>query len=226
MFIEALFNAVILISALILIYNRNGKPSSLSQGLIHPRYVILVGPLIVCFTLGNLIVNTIIVILISIKLRSKLVTIKHNFVSFDYIKSIIKNIIIIWPILMLVSLVSKTILYEYSEQEIVRNIRISNNSTELLSVFIMIVIIAPIIEEIIFRGLIYRVFKGLLGPFFGAFISSILFSFVHLNLLSFPYLFIFGIILCLYCEKEKTIITPILMHSILNGIMFSLILIK
>ena len=127
---------------------------------------------------------------------------------------------------MLVSLVSKTILYEYSEQEIVRNIRISNNSTELLSVFIMIVIIAPIIEEIIFRGLVYRVFKGLLGPFFGAVISSILFSFVHLNLLSFPYLFIFGIILCLYYEKEKTIITPILMHSILNGIMFSLILIK
>ena len=127
---------------------------------------------------------------------------------------------------MLVSLVSKTIFYEYSEQEIVRNVRISNNSTELLSAFIMIVIIAPIIEEIIFRGLIYRVFKGLLGPFFGAFISSILFSFVHLNLLSFPYLFIFGIILCLYYEKEKTIFTPILMHSILNGIMFSLILIK
>ena len=94
MFIEALFNAVILISALILLYNRNGKPSSLSQGLIHPQYVILVGPIIICFTLGNLIVNTIIVILISIKLRSKLVTIKHNFVSFDYIKSIIKNIII------------------------------------------------------------------------------------------------------------------------------------
>lgn len=226
MFIEALFNAVILISALILIYNRNGKPSSLSQGLIDPRYFLLVGPIIVCFTLGNLIINTIIVILISIKLRSKLVTIKHNFVRFEYIKSIIKNIIIIWPILILVSLVSKTIFYEYSEQEIVRNIRISNSSTELLSVFIMIVIIAPIIEEIIFRGLIYRVFKGLLGPFFGAFISSILFSFVHLNLLSFPYLFIFGIILCLYYEKEKTIITPILMHSILNGIMFSLILIK
>ena len=226
MFIEALFNALLVISALILIYKRNETPFTLSQSLIHPVYILLVGPIIVCFTLGNLIVNTIIVILISIKLRIKLSTIKSNFENFDYIKSIIQNIIIIWPILMLVSLVSKTIFYEYSEQEIVRNLRISNNSTELLSAFIMIVLIAPIIEEIIFRGLIYRVFKGLLGPFFGAFISSILFSFVHLNLLSFPYLFIFGILLCLYYEKEKTIITPILMHSILNGIMFSLILIK
>jgi membrane protease YdiL (CAAX protease family) len=225
-FIEALLNAVILISALLLIYNGNGKSFSLSQGLIHPGYFLLVGPIIVCFTLGNLIVNTIIVILISIKLKIKLVNIKLSFVNFDYLKSIIKNITIIWPILMLVSLVSKTILYEYSEQEIVRNIRISNNSTELLSMFIMIVILAPIIEEIIFRGLIYRVFKRLLGPLFGAFISSILFSFVHLNLLSFSYLFIFGIILCVYYEKEKTIITPIIMHSILNGIMFSLILNK
>ena len=226
MYIEALFNAVLLISALILIYNRNEKHFSLSQGLIHSRYLFLVVPIIACFTLGNLIVNTIIVILISIKLRSKLVTKKLNFESFDYIKSIIENIIIIWPILMLVSLVSKTIFFEYSEQEIVKDIRISNSSTELLSVFIMIVIIAPIIEEIIFRGLIYRVFKGLFGTFFGAFVSSILFSFVHLNLLSFPYLFIFGIILCVYYEKENTIITPILMHSILNGIMFGLILIR
>ena len=225
MFIEALFNAVLIISALIIIYNRNEKPFRLSQGLINPGYLLLIAPIIGCFILGNLIVNTIIVILISIKFRIKLVTKRNNFENCVYLKSIIQKVIIIWPVLMLVSLVSKTIFNEFSVQEIVNNIKTSNNSTELIIAFIMIVIIAPIIEEILFRGLIYRVIKRLLGPFFSAFISSLLFSFVHLNLLSFPYLFILGVILCVFYENENTIITPILVHSILNGIMFSLILI-
>jgi membrane protease YdiL (CAAX protease family) len=196
----------------------------LTQGLIHPGYLFLVFPVIYCFILGNLIVNTIIVILISLKFEMKFVTKNFEFRKIEHIKSLVQNIIIVWPILVLISLVSKAIFFEFSEQDIVKGLRRLNNSTELISVFIMIVIIAPIIEEILFRGLIYRVFKGILGPFFAAVLSSVLFSFVHLNLLSFPYLFIFGIILCVYYEKENTIIIPILIHSIFNLIMFTLIL--
>ena len=225
MYIEVLFNVVVAISALIVIYNRNEKSFNLSQGLIHHRYLFVVVPIVYCFTLGDLTLNTIIAIFISFKLRINLVPNNLGCINYKYINSLIQKIIILWPILVFVSIVSKMIFSEFTEQNIVKDVRKLNNFYEFLTVFIMVVIVAPVIEEILFRGLIYRVFKGLVGPFIAAFISSILFSFVHINLLSFPYLFIFGIVLCTYYEKENTIVTPILIHSIFNGIMLTLILV-
>ncbi len=86
------------------------------------------------------------------------------------------------------------------------------------------VIIGPIFEEILYRGLMYNKLKEISNAFIGILISSILFALLHipaygLNINSFC--FMLGGILLAYCyEKTNNIYVPILVHSINNFFIF------
>jgi uncharacterized protein len=67
---------------------------------------------------------------------------------------------------------------------------------------LVVVIGAPFVEEIFFRGLTLRAFERHLG-FIGAAIgSSVLFAATHLDLLSFPALVVFGIVMSVLVHRS------------------------
>lgn len=83
-------------------------------------------------------------------------------------------------------------------------------------------ILAPVSEELVFRGLIYRTlkgvgfFRGALNAVFAASVSSLLFSAIHANAFVFLPLFIMGMILAASYEKSGNIAVPIMVHSMFN----------
>ena len=86
------------------------------------------------------------------------------------------------------------------------------------------VIIGPIFEEILYRGLLYNKLKQISNAFIALFISSILFAFLHIpgygfNIKIFP-LVLDGILLTYCYEKTDNIYVPILVHSINNFFIF------
>lgn len=87
----------------------------------------------------------------------------------------------------------------------------------LLSV-INAVIIAPIVEETLFRGYFYGVMKRFSSPLFSALITGGLFAVVHSNLLALLPLWVFAIILTLSYEMSRCLWVPILIHSLFNGV--------
>lgn len=83
------------------------------------------------------------------------------------------------------------------------------------------ILIGPIAEEIIFRGVIYNRLKYISSIIFAAFISSLLFAFFHvpfygLNIDIFT-IFIIGILLVYSYEMSKTIWMPIIVHMCYNA---------
>ena len=65
-----------------------------------------------------------------------------------------------------------------------------------LGVVLLIVVVvvgAPVVEEIFFRGLALRAFEWRLGHRVGLVVSAIVFGLVHLQLLQFPALVMFGL---------------------------------
>ena len=69
--------------------------------------------------------------------------------------------------------------------------------------FIMIVIIAPLLEEYIFRSFVYdRVFLSKMPRFFAILLSSILFSLLHTNAASFFAIFALGVFCCILYEHK------------------------
>ncbi|RDU23971.1 CPBP family intramembrane glutamic endopeptidase [Anaerosacchariphilus polymeriproducens] len=73
-------------------------------------------------------------------------------------------------------------------------------------------IFAPIVEEILFRGILYKRLKEYINPIAGIIISSLLFGIYHFNLVQFVYASLLGCILGYLMEKYKNIKVPILAH--------------
>lgn len=129
----------------------------------------------------------------------------------------------VWPILFLIGFFSSILLEGFAAQESVRKLQ-NGNYSNIGIIILTACIIAPITEELIFRGMIYPLLKKEIGVFWGCVISSIVFSVIHYNVLSFAVLFAFSCCLTYLYEKYNTLLVPIISHSTFNGIMISLIL--
>lgn len=87
---------------------------------------------------------------------------------------------------------------------------------------IMIVAIAPIIEEIVFRGFILRTLVNHTGTLIGSVLTAGIFAILHLQFKSIIPLFILGLIINSIVTKNKSIIPAILFHILNNAIAFTL----
>ncbi|PWU06874.1 MAG: hypothetical protein C5B43_01165 [Verrucomicrobia bacterium] len=102
-------------------------------------------------------------------------------------------------------------------QELVELFLQSNSKWFMITIILFGTIIAPITEEIIFRGGIYRFLKSKINPLFALTISAVIFAWIHNNLLSFLPLVLMGLLLARSYEKTGHILTPIVFHSLFNA---------
>lgn len=79
-----------------------------------------------------------------------------------------------------------------------------------------IVILIPIFEEILFRGLIFNELKKNTNIILAVILQSLIFALFHGNILQGMYAFILGIILCILYLKTGSILSNILCHIIYN----------
>ena len=83
------------------------------------------------------------------------------------------------------------------------------------SIFIEIasaVIAAPVLEELFFRGMIYKRLRDIVNVKAAIVISALFFGAFHGNLVQLVYAFIIGLMLAYVYEKFKTIWVPIVFH--------------
>jgi len=79
------------------------------------------------------------------------------------------------------------------------------------------VILAPIFEELVFRGLLLNTFKNWCGAYWAAVISSVIFSSVHYyDIQGLFGIFIFGLVMCWLYQKTHSLIPGILCHALYN----------
>lgn len=77
-------------------------------------------------------------------------------------------------------------------------------------------IVIPIIEELLFRGLAFRILRKWI-PFVWAMIATaLLFGVYHGNLVQFIYATLCGLFLAYLCEKFQTVLAPITAHIVMN----------
>jgi membrane protease YdiL (CAAX protease family) len=85
------------------------------------------------------------------------------------------------------------------------------------------VLVAPVAEEILFRGFLYGVLKRYLGGIGAALLTAMLFAAIHMNLTSLPGLFVLALGLIFAYERSGSIFVPIGMHALFNSSTFALL---
>ena len=80
------------------------------------------------------------------------------------------------------------------------------------------VVIAPLVEETLFRGFIYPVFKKYTDGLFAALCSSLLFGLVHMHVGSLAPLVVLALILCYVYERSGSLLLPMVIHAGFNAV--------
>ena len=88
------------------------------------------------------------------------------------------------------------------------------------------IIIAPIAEEVIFRGYLYPVVKRYSERWFAALFTGLLFGIIHFNLIALPLLVVMGITLVVLYEVTGSLWVTIGCHAAFNGTSMGLMLLR
>lgn len=89
---------------------------------------------------------------------------------------------------------------------------------------VAIVILAPIAEELFFRGVVFNAWLREGGPRFAYLGSAILFAVIHLSLVAVLPIFLLGLALAWVYRRTGNLLAPIAMHAVVNGISVGLAL--
>lgn len=85
-----------------------------------------------------------------------------------------------------------------------------------IGMFIYSVLLAPVCEELVFRGVTMHQAKKCLPFWLANLFQAVLFGFFHMNLIQGVYAFFLGLFLGYICQKSGSIYTSILLHLLFN----------
>lgn len=89
-------------------------------------------------------------------------------------------------------------------------------NTVTVPLFLYAVLLGPICEELIFRGVTMRLARQALPFFFANLLQAVLFGAFHMNWMQGCYAFALGLLLGFVCEKGGSIYYSILLHILFN----------
>jgi uncharacterized protein len=86
---------------------------------------------------------------------------------------------------------------------------------ELLLIALPLVIGAPLVEELLFRGVLYRYLRGGLGVIVAVLLSAIIFAVLHVVI---PPLFVMGVVLAVLTQRTDSLLPGIVLHATNNAL--------
>jgi membrane protease YdiL (CAAX protease family) len=110
------------------------------------------------------------------------------------------------------------------DQELVTDIKDEKQTAILVGFGVMTCVVAPVAEEIFFRGFMFRVFNAKLGPVWGTLLASAIFGLVHAPnpVLGLIALGVLGAGLCVLYLRVQSIIPGMALHALNNSITFGI----
>lgn len=108
-------------------------------------------------------------------------------------------------------------------QELGFSFSLQNSRFDLMTVFVLLVILVPVAEETAFRGYLFGKLRSHSNFFMSMLIVSVLFGLAHYNgggWISVVVTFSLSVVMCLTREVSGSIYPSILMHMMNNGVAF------
>lgn len=121
---------------------------------------------------------------------------------------------------VIVSIMAAIAVASFGEQvmDSYENVASAIDSASVSLQILTVVISAPVCEELLMRGLVYKRLRSYMKPLASALISSAIFGVIHGNWVQFVYAFAVGFVAAYVYEYTRNLFAPILFHMIANGI--------
>jgi membrane protease YdiL (CAAX protease family) len=110
------------------------------------------------------------------------------------------------------------------QQQAVKVLQSAKNNMDFLYHGVAAILIAPFVEELVFRGILYPAIKGAGFRKLALWGTSMFFALTHGNLMIFVPLTVLAIILTFLYETTNNLLAPIVTHSFFNAANFAYLL--
>ena len=154
-------------------------------------------------------------------------TFKKDYLQFNFLPikdTIIQGIkgwLTIVPFVLLISLIMNSLIDNQNGSNPLLEIVLNNNNyLSFLLLFVTTTLLAPLFEEIIFRGILLPTLSRDFGIILGIIVSAFIFALAHLSLGEMPPLFVLGIGLGITRIASGSLLSSVIMHSLWNGMTF------
>ncbi len=97
---------------------------------------------------------------------------------------------------------------------------------EVAIYFVLVCVLAPFFEELIFRGYVYAGLRRFLPPRTAIMLGAAAFAAVHLNAEAFLVLGLIGAMLCYLYERSRSLLPGMVAHSLHNGLVLAIMLVQ
>ncbi len=123
----------------------------------------------------------------------------------------------VYPLLVLAMIISGHF-FGTAPQDIVEFLQTHTTLRDRVIIVVFAVLVAPLTEEIIFRGYLHGVIRKYGGPWCAILVTAMLFAAIHVHLPVLAPLFLLGLALSLVYEFTGSLWAPLLMHACFNAI--------
>ena len=125
------------------------------------------------------------------------------------------------PFVLLISLIMNLLIDNQNGSNPLLEIVLNNNNLfSFILLFLTTTFLAPLFEEVIFRGVLQPILSREFGIILGIIISAFIFAIAHLSISEIPPLFTLGIGLGITRFISGRLSSSVIMHSLWNGITF------
>ena len=167
------------------------------------------------------------IIYYQIKSLDKKFILRKDYFQFNYspIKDAIsqgfRGLLMTIPFVLLVSLIMNLFIDNQNGSNPLLEIVLNNNNYfSFILLFITTTFLAPLFEELIFRGVLLPILSREFGIILGIAVSAFIFAVAHLSISEIPPLFILGIGLGITRLISGRLVSSVIMHSLWNGLTF------
>jgi uncharacterized protein len=108
-------------------------------------------------------------------------------------------------------------------QTIAEDLGADQSTLLLIAGAVVVIVVAPVCEELFFRGFLYRVLRARMTFWLAAVVDGVFFGFVHGSLVIVPVLAFLGAALCWVYQRTGTLFAPIAIHALNNMIAYGAI---
>jgi membrane protease YdiL (CAAX protease family) len=104
-----------------------------------------------------------------------------------------------------------------AQQDTVKLLNEAQDPQVLILMAIAAVVVAPLCEEVVFRGFLYPLAKRYAGMWAAMIFSAVVFAVAHSSVVAVLPLAVFGVVLAVLYERTRSIWAPIAVHALFNG---------
>lgn len=179
------------------------------------------------FLLGGLVQDLVLLILVLIQVGRHQQTLAaiglERFTWRQVFTGVTSGLAIMALVTLVLSLISSLWHYTPAPQPVTQMVLQGSGWNWVIPSGFLVGLLAPISEEVFFRGFCYPAFRRHFGLRAGIILNSCLFAFLHLDPIRFLPLALGGVLLTLLCERHRSLYPSLFAHSTWNLVMLVLV---